>query len=88
MMVLMNDHKLELPAGTRVLVDAHQHPYGPCFLTGPGVILENRDIMSRLAGDVLIRFDRGVTGRFKAAEAAALVYVAWDTVKAMATEAE
>lgn len=77
----MNDDKLQLPAGTRVLVDAHQHAYGPCFLTGPGMILENRDVISRLAGDVLVRFDSGVTGRFKEAEAAALVYVAWNTVK-------
>ena len=84
----MNDDKLQLPAGTRVLVDAHQHAYGPCFLTGPGAVLENRDVISRLAGDVLVRFDSGVTGRFKEAEAAALVYVAWDTVKAVAAASE
>lgn len=57
----------ELPApGDRVSVKAADYAFGPSFLAGAGTVLENPDPMDRLKDNVLIRFDRGVTGRFSA----------------------
>lgn len=55
--------ELPLP-GDRVTVAAAQYAFGPSFLAGPGAVIENRDLLSRERGEILIHFDRGVTGRF------------------------
>lgn len=58
--------EIEAPVpGDRVNVAAAQYAFGPSFLAGPGTVLENRDVMSRDRKEILIRFDRGVSGRFK-----------------------
>ena len=56
-----------LEPGDRVAVKAAEYAFGLSFLAGTGTVLQNLDGMSRERGEILIRFDRGVTGIFKAA---------------------
>lgn len=61
----MTTIELKTVPGMRVTVAAHDHAYGPCFLTGAGTVIENRDAFARSKGEFLVRFDSGVTGIFK-----------------------
>ena len=53
----------DVPVGTKVFVEHHEHAFGNCFLTGNGEVVENRDYISRTRGDVKVRFEN-VTGIF------------------------
>lgn len=56
---------LKLPSpGDRVTVAAHEHSIGKCFLAGSGVVVENLKPLSRARGELIVRFDHGVTGVF------------------------
>jgi len=52
--------------GDSVKVKVANYSFGPSFLAGDGIVLENRDFMSRQRGEIVIHFpERNVTGIFR-----------------------